>query len=220
VAIGAAGHGTRPGFFVYVTRRRDGVGRQSRPVSSPIPLRDLTARDRTSNLPTMPLLVGTPTRARAAPAELHPAGRHCALKPPYPRHGPLLHSLQRTCKRVKQRLRDAAEPSSDTPVVMPSGMLSGLPGQAQAWMPQAHASSLNPHQSHAGGGFRKRALFSQDQRRRNYLQLCRLLVCLPEASPEQLMIQAPPSVPTGGGVCCFRPQHLPWHQLLFALKTA
>jgi hypothetical protein len=127
MTIGAGGNGTRPGFFVYVTRRRrDGVGRQSRPVSSPIPLRDLTARDRTSNLPTMmvrrvvgamtrhsprhrscvlpdiadgrdgvsrrtrpvpamplrPLLVGTPTRALAAPSEMPPAGRSIALTPP------------------------------------------------------------------------------------------------------------------------------------------
>ena len=49
-----------------------------------------------------PLLVGTPTRAIAASSELHPAGRRIALKPPYPRHGPLLHSLERTCKRAKQ----------------------------------------------------------------------------------------------------------------------
>ena len=47
------------------------------------------------------------------------------------------------------------EPSSDTPVVMPPGVLSGPPGQAQACMPQAHASSLSPHQffSPSGGGF-------------------------------------------------------------------
>jgi hypothetical protein len=49
-----------------------------------------------------PLIVGTPAQALAAPSELHPAGRHCALTPPYPAYSPLLHSLERTCKRVQQ----------------------------------------------------------------------------------------------------------------------
>src|SRR5688572_22421411 len=50
-----------------------------------------------------PLLVGTPTRALTAPSELHPAGRRHALKPPYPAHRPLLHSLERTWKGAQQR---------------------------------------------------------------------------------------------------------------------
>jgi hypothetical protein len=133
--------------------RHDGVGR------------------RTRHLPTMPvrpLLVGTPTRALAAPSELHPAGHRCALTPPYPRHRPLLQFFERSFQRCNRGYGVAAEPSSDTPVVMAPGVLSGLPGQAQC-MPQAHASNLNLHQPRAGGGFRERALFSQDRRRRNYL---------------------------------------------------
>jgi hypothetical protein len=48
-----------------------------------------------------PLIVGTPTRAVTVPSELHPAGRRRALKPPHPRPDPLLHSLERTSKKVR-----------------------------------------------------------------------------------------------------------------------
>jgi hypothetical protein len=48
-------------------------------------------------------IVGTPTRALAAPSELHPAGRRPALTPRYPAYSLLLRSLERTCKRVKLR---------------------------------------------------------------------------------------------------------------------
>jgi hypothetical protein len=44
------------------------------------------------------------------------------------------------------------EPSSDTPVVMPPGVLSGVSGQAQACMPQA-ANSLSPHHLQLVGVF-------------------------------------------------------------------
>src|SRR5688572_10182483 len=39
---------------------------------------------------------GTLDRALAAPSEMPPAGRRCALTPPYPHHAPLLHSLKRS----------------------------------------------------------------------------------------------------------------------------
>ena len=149
--VGAMARALTPTSMLCPARhrqRRDGVSRRTRPVADHA---------------GPPLLVGTPTRALAAPSELHPAGRRIALKPPYPRHRPLLRSLERTWKGVKQRLCDVAEPSSDTPVVMPSGMLSWSTGliKFQACMPQGHASSLNPHQSRAGGGFSVPAPFSR-----------------------------------------------------------
>jgi hypothetical protein len=110
-----------------------------------------------------PLLLGTPTQALAAPSELHPAGRHPALTPPYPAYRPLLQFFERWFQRCNRGYVVVAEPSSDTPVVMPPGMLSGLPGQAQACMPQA-ASSLNPHRP-ARWGFSVPTLFSRDRRR-------------------------------------------------------
>jgi hypothetical protein len=111
-------------------------------------------------------IVSTPTRARAAPAELHPAGRRTTLKPPYPRHRPLLQSLERWFQRCNRGYVVAAEPFSDTPVVMPS-------------KPHEYSicASLSPYQPLAGGGFSVPALFSRDRRRRNYLQLRPLLVC-------------------------------------------
>jgi hypothetical protein len=109
---------------------------------------------------------------------------------------------------VKQRLCDAAEPSTDTPVVMPPGMLSCLPGQVlkHACLKPMQAASA-PIRAMLVGGFRKRALFSQDQRRRNYLQLRLLSVCFSKGICK-LMIQAPPSVQRWRGSLLFRPHHL------------
>jgi hypothetical protein len=116
----------------------------------------------------LPPIVSTFDWALTAPSELPPAGRRCALKPPYPRHHPCYIPLN---ERVRERnsVRTGIsqdperpfdhgvrpwrrqvqsggrrEPSSDTPVVMAPGVLSGLPGQ-EACMPQA-ASNLSPHQ--------------------------------------------------------------------------
>jgi hypothetical protein len=79
-------------------------GQALTPTSMLCPARQPTTRSAATRLvPTMlvrPLLAGTPTRARAAPSELHPAGRRCALKAPYPRHCPLLHSLERGSRDV------------------------------------------------------------------------------------------------------------------------
>jgi hypothetical protein len=100
-------------------------GQALTPTSMLCPARQPTTRSAATRLvPTMPvrpLLVGTPTRARAAPSELHPAGRRCALKAPYPRHRPLLHSLERGFQRCNRGYVVAVEPSSDTPVGLPSG---------------------------------------------------------------------------------------------------
>jgi hypothetical protein len=103
-------------------------------------------------------IVGTPTRALAAPSELHPAGRRHAPTPPYHTLRPSVTSLERSFQRCNRGYVVAAEPFSDTPVVMP---------------PKPHeysiCASLSPYQPLAGGGFSVPALFSRDRRRRNYL---------------------------------------------------
>jgi hypothetical protein len=87
-------------------------------------------------------IVNTPTRSPAAPSEMPPAGRRWATRP-------LLQFFERSFQRCNRGYVVVAEPSSDTPVVMPPGMLSGLPGQAQACMPQAASTLTVPR----GGGF-------------------------------------------------------------------
>ena len=92
-----------------------------------------------------------------------------------------------------------AEPSSDTPIVLLPGMWSGLPGQVlkPACLKLQAASALTSPHSSAGGGFSVPAGFSRDRwRRRNHLQLRRLVVCF------QRHLQAhdpgPPSAPLAG----------------------
>src|SRR3954469_13876845 len=70
---------------------RDGISRRTWPVPSRFAV-EPAVTDR-------PLLVGTPTRARAAPSELHPAGRRPALTPPYPAYRPLLQLFERSFQR-------------------------------------------------------------------------------------------------------------------------
>jgi hypothetical protein len=74
---------------------------------------------------------------------LSPPRQSCILLAVAGHHVSLLHSLRRTWKGAQQRLRNAAEPSSDTPVVMTSGMLSGLPGQNQACLKPMQAASTS-----------------------------------------------------------------------------
>src|SRR4051812_17353163 len=54
------------------------------------------------------LLVGTPTRALAAPSELHPAGRRMALTPPYPAYRPLLQFFERLFQRCNRGVQAMA----------------------------------------------------------------------------------------------------------------
>jgi hypothetical protein len=146
------------------------VRRRPRPASSPIPLRDLTMRDCTVDAEPTTTVRSTSSVPRPElaphPSGLHPAGRRTALKPPYPRHDPLLQFFERWFQRCNRGYVVAAEPFSDTPVVMPS-------------KPHEYSicASLSPYQPLAGGGFSVPALFSRDRRRRNYLQLSRLFVC-------------------------------------------
>jgi hypothetical protein len=148
-------HGTRH------RQRHDVVSRRTRRCCPRLDLPPLTVRS-TSSVPRPELA--------PHPSGLHPAGRRTALKPPYPRHDPLLQFFERWFQRCNRGYVVAAEPFSDTPVVMPS-------------KPHEYSicASLSPYQPLAGGGFSVPALFSRDRRRRNYLQLSRLLVCLPEA---------------------------------------
>jgi hypothetical protein len=107
--------------------------------------------------------------------------------------------IQALTARAWRGILAPAEPSSDTPVVLLPGMWSGLPGQVlkPACLKLQAASALTSPHSSAGGGFSVPAGFSRDRwRRRNHLQLRRLVVCF------QRHLQAhdpgPPSAPLAG----------------------
>jgi hypothetical protein len=67
------------------------------------------------------------------------------------------------------------------------------------------------------GFFPVPALFSQDQRWRNYLQLCLLSVCFSKGSAHN---PGSPVQPHWRGISCSRPQHPLCDQMLWRLKAA